>query len=152
MRLFIATTFPAEVLRDLNDRIAKIKPKLPPASWVRPETQHLTFAFLGEQEPSVVERIAIDPGPAFEATLDGCGFFSQRVGWIGVEPRNAFIAVADRVRAGLKDAKVGFDEKPFKPHLTLLRIRDSWPPRSIETFKAALGNYRSVPFLVDQVT
>lgn len=152
MRLFIATTFPAEVLRDLNDRITRIKPLLPPASWVRPETQHLTFAFLGEQEPAVVDRIQIDPGPAFEATLAGCGFFSKRVGWVGVEPRDAFVALADRVRAALKAAHVDFDEKPFKPHLTLLRIRESWPPRSIETFKAALGGYRSAPFRVSAIT
>src|SRR6476620_9347209 len=50
MRLFSATSFPAETLRSLNERVTMVKSKLPKASWVRPETQHLTFAFLGEQD------------------------------------------------------------------------------------------------------
>ncbi len=49
MRLFIATNFPEVVLRDLNDRAVKLKPRLPAASWVREEAQHVTLVFLGEQ-------------------------------------------------------------------------------------------------------
>lgn len=151
MRLFIATTFPAEILRDLNDRIAPLKGKLPPASWVKPETQHLTFAFLGEQDESILDRINIDPGPAFEATLHGCGFFPNRgrprVGWVGVEPADAFIALAHRVREAVK----GFDDKPFKPHLTLMRVRDSWPATAVDSFEHALRDYRSVAFPIDRV-
>jgi 2'-5' RNA ligase len=50
MRLFIAISFPESELRAISDRVSMVKTKLPPASWVRPETQHLTFAFLGEQQ------------------------------------------------------------------------------------------------------
>ena len=83
MRLFIATTFPADVLRLLNERVAPVRPKLPPASWVRPETQHLTFAFLGEQPDALVDRIAplltsrLHGIARFEASLRGCGFSLQ---------------------------------------------------------------------------
>ena len=150
MRLFVATTFPAEILRDLNARIRK--ETFPNASWVRPETQHLTFAFLGEQDETVVEKIRIEPGEKFEASLRGCGFFSQRVGWVGVEPREAFVALAQRVRSALKAAHVDFDEKPFNPHLTLVRVRDRWPPSAIEQFEKALADYRSAPFTVGEVT
>ncbi|MFP5247649.1 MAG: 2'-5' RNA ligase family protein, partial [Thermoanaerobaculia bacterium] len=58
MRLFLATSFPADVLRELNERVAKLKPRLPAASWVREETQHLTFAFLGEQPEALVDAVA----------------------------------------------------------------------------------------------
>jgi RNA 2',3'-cyclic 3'-phosphodiesterase len=146
VRLFIAATIPVPVRID--------KSIFPSASWVRPESQHLTFAFLGEQDSSVVERIAIDPGPAFDATLRGCGFFPNRkqprVGWIGVEPAARFIDVASRVRAGLRG--IEFDAKPFKPHLTLMRIRDRWPAAVIEAFEKMYGDYRSEPFRIDGVT
>ena len=152
MRLFIAATFPAEILRDLNDRVAAVKSKLPHASWVRPESQHLTFAFLGEQPESVVDAIRIDAGDSFEARLHGCGFFpnrrNARVGWVGVEPADRFIELAARVRENLTD----FDRKEFKPHLTLMRIRDRWPPLAIETFENALRDYKSAPFVVSGVT
>jgi 2'-5' RNA ligase len=153
VRLFIATTFPDEVMRGLNEKIEKVKPRLAHASWVKAGTQHLTFAFLGEQAESVVQRIQID-GTRFEASLRGCGFFpnrrNARVGWIGVEPAEKFIALAARVRAALTG--ITFDEKEFKPHLTLMRIRDHWPPLAIEMYEKAFGDFQSAPFTVDSVT
>ena len=162
MRLFIATAFPEEVLRALNARVAPIKTKVPPASWVRPETQHLTFAFLGEHPPSLVDQLSplltarLAAVPRFEATLRGCGFFPNprhaRVGWVGAEPEERFGAIASAVRAAVKDAAVELDRSEFRPHLTMMRMREGWPPMSIETFTKALRDYRSAPFAIERVT
>jgi RNA 2',3'-cyclic 3'-phosphodiesterase len=156
MRLFIATTFPAAVLAALNERVAAIKSKLPGASWVRPETQHLTFEFLGEQDEAVVERIRIDGGASFEASLHGCGFFPNarqpRVGWVGVEPKERFVALAQSVRDAVRAAGLETDKKAFKPHLTLMRLRDRWPAPAVELFEKTLGGYQSAQFTVDRVT
>jgi len=162
MRLFIATTFPAEILRVLNDRVAPVRPKLPPASWVRPETQHLTFAFLGEQEESLVGRLSplltarLGDVARFVATLHGCGFFPNprhaRVGWVGAEPEERFNDVARSVRAAVKESGVELDRSEFRPHLTMMRMREGWPPLSIEIFMKALRDYSSQPFAVDGVT
>ncbi len=119
MRLFIAATFPDAVLRPLNERVTPLRSKLPPASWVRPETQHLTLAFLGEQDASVVDRLTTLVGsrigevPKFEAKLQGCGFFPNprhaRVGWVGVMPPDAFSALAAAVRDGVREAGITLD-------------------------------------------
>jgi RNA 2',3'-cyclic 3'-phosphodiesterase len=162
MRLFIATSFPSEVLRDLNDRVARLRPRLPSASWVREESQHVTFAFLGEQPESLADRI--DPPlcaslakiPRFEARLHGSGFFPHhrhaRVGWVGLQPEEAFTSVANAVRDVVKQNGVTLDGADFKPHLTLLRIRDPWPPASMELFSKSLRDYTSEPFTIDGVT
>jgi 2'-5' RNA ligase len=162
MRLFVAAAFPEPVLRALNDRLATVKPKLPRASWVRPDTQHLTFAFLGEQDESVVTRMApeiesrLAQTPRFDAALHGSGFFPNRrharVGWSGVEPEAEFCKIAASVRDGIRAAGVTFDENEFRPHLTLMRMRDHWPPLAIETFEKAMRDYRSAPFAVNGVT
>jgi len=162
MRLFIASSFPPEVLRDLNDRVSRLRPRLPAASWVRPETQHLTFAFLGEQPESVVDTIdaplsaALSKIQRFEATLLACGFFPNhrhaRVGWAGLDPEAGFTAVAQAVRTVVIKHGIELDGGDFKPHLTLLRVRDPWPPASIELFCRSLKDYRSAPFTVDAVT
>ncbi|HEY8848383.1 MAG TPA: RNA 2',3'-cyclic phosphodiesterase, partial [Thermoanaerobaculia bacterium] len=133
MRLFIASTFPEEILRALNERLASVKPKLPAASWVRPETQHLTFAFLGEQEDSLLEslgtrvRAALVPIAGFDAALRGCGFFPNarraRVGWVGVEPEERFRDIARAVRDAVQSSGIELDHADFKAHLTLMRIR-----------------------------
>lgn len=156
MRLFIATTFPPEVLRPLNERVEKLKPRLPKASWLRPETQHLTFAFLGEQPEAVVDKINIDGGTRFDARLIGCGFFPNRrharVGWVGAEPRERFVDLAQRVRNAVATAGVEVDHNEFKPHLTLMRIRDRWPPLSAELFEKSLRDFESATFAVHEVT
>ena len=162
MRLFIATSFPPEVLRDLNDRAAQFKPRLPAASWVRPETQHLTLAFLGEQKESIIEQIdkpmreALSKAKRFEATLSNCGFFPNprhaRVGWVGLDPESKFVELAEVVRSVVTRQGVTLDSVEFKPHLTLLRVRDPWPPASIDLFCRSFKDYRSATFGVDHVT
>lgn len=162
MRLFIATNFPGVILRDLNDRVAKLKPRLPSASWVREETQHLTLAFLGEQPEANVDAVtpaltkALAAIPAFEARLHGSGFFPNprhaRVGWIGLKPEQNFVALAQTVREVVEEHGVKLDAGEFKPHLTLMRIRDPWPPASIELFTKTLRDYESGTFNVDAVT
>ena len=162
MRLFIATSFPPEVLRDLNDRAAQYKPKLPAASWVRPETQHLTLAFLGEQKDSIIDQIdaplreALSKAAKFEATLFGCGFFPNprhaRVGWVGLDPESKFTEIAQLVRNAVTKQGVTLDSVEFKPHLTLLRVRDPWPPASIDLFCRSFRDYRSASFEVAHVT
>ena len=162
MRLFLAATFPIEVLRDVNDRVAQLKPRLPPASWVRPEGQHLTFAFLGEQPESLVDALseplttALAGLPRFDAQLHGCGFFPNirraRVGWIGLRPEQAFARVAHAVREVVTAKGVVLDGGEFKPHLTLMRMREGWPPASIDLFCRSLRDVQSPPFVVDQVT
>lgn len=162
MRLFIASKFPEDVLRDLNDRVTRLRPRLPAASWVRPESQHLTFAFLGEQPESLIEPLAARLGPAlaalprFETRLRGCGVFPNprraRVGWIGLEPESRFAAVAAAVRETVKASGVTLDGVEFKAHLTVMRIKDPWPPASIELFTQSLRDYGSQPFVLKDVT
>jgi 2'-5' RNA ligase len=162
MRLFIAATFPEAATRPLAERVVRVRPRLPHASWVRAEAQHLTFAFLGEQEETLLPVLtplvesALVTVPRFEATLRGCGFFPNarraRVGWIGAEPRAQFVSVAETIRGAVKSAGVTLDAVDFKPHLTLMRIRDAWPPASIATFESAFGDFCSAPFALDEVT
>lgn len=162
MRLFIATNFPGGVLRELNERVSKLKPRLPAASWVREETQHLTLAFLGEQPEANVDAVtpalqaALSKIPSFEARLHGSGFFPNprhaRVGWIGLRPEDRFVALAQTVRDVVSEHGVKLDSGEFKAHLTLMRIRDPWPPASSELFTKSLRDYESEAFPLDSVT
>jgi 2'-5' RNA ligase len=162
MRLFLAATFPDSVIRSLNERLAAVKSRLPAASWVRPDTQHLTFAFLGEQKEELIDALAplvkaeLDGMRRFEARLHGAGFFPNprhaRVGWVGVQPEERFNDIAAAVRAAVQAAGVELDRADFRPHLTMMRIRDPWPPASIDLFQKTLRELDSAPFPVDAVT
>ncbi|HEX7705934.1 MAG TPA: RNA 2',3'-cyclic phosphodiesterase [Thermoanaerobaculia bacterium] len=162
MRLFIAMKFPSEVLRDLNDRVAAYRSRLPRGSWVKPESQHVTLAFLGDQSESKISIITAELQErlptiqSFEGHLEGCGFFPNarhaKVGWIGLQPEGRYLEAATVVRGAVAAAGIQLDGSEFKPHLTLIRIRDRWPPASIELFGRALRDFISQPFLNDSVT
>jgi len=162
MRLFLAATFPEAVLRPLNERIGAVRSRLPAASWMRLETQHLTFAFLGEQPNALVDKLSpmvvaeLEGITQFEAQLRGAGFFPNprhaRVGWVGVQPEDHFVEIANAVRRAVHQAGVELDRADFRPHLTMMRIRDPWPPASIDLFQKTLREYESAPFPVDAVT
>lgn len=161
MRLFIASTFPDDVLREVNEHVARVKTRLPPSSWVRAESQHLTYAFLGEQEESLVAELEpllcarLSKTPAFETQIHGCGFFPNsrraRVAWLGVTVPEKFEAVAVAIRGAVQVAGVKLDGSEFKPHLTLCRLRDPWPPACIDIFNHSFGKVESRPFRVDRV-
>jgi 2'-5' RNA ligase len=162
MRLFIATSFPAAATGPMNERVTAIRSRLPSASWVRPESQHLTFGFLGEQPESIINTLVplltshLANVPRFEATLHDCGFFPNprhaRVGWVGAEPEAAFNEVARAVREAVVASGLTLDRDTFRSHLTVMRIRDQWPPSCVELFSRTLRDFRSSPFIVSEVT
>ena len=97
-----------------------------PGRPVRPANWHLTLRFLGD-----VDEVL--PGPAFTMGFERLGAFPRparaTVLWLGVVTRgerlNEWAEVCEEAarRAGL-DA----EERPFRPHVTLSRIR---PPEDV---------------------
>lgn len=162
MRLFIATSFPDAVIRELNARVRAIRSRLPQASWIREESQHLTLAFLGEHPEALVKQLdapltgALASMQSFEARLCGAGVFPNarhaRVGWAGLDPEARFVELARTIREVVSANGVQLDRADFKPHLTLMRMREGWPPSSIELFTRTLRDYASESFTVDSVT
>lgn len=127
-RLFVAVDLPEPARRrvaEIPERIGEV----PGLRWVRPETLHLTLAFLGEVGadaiPGVTAALDALEVSAFELRIAGGGQFPPsgpaRVVWMGVEGPLAGLASA------VQDALVplGFEreERPFEPHLTLGRAR-----------------------------
>ena len=55
-------------------------------------------------------------------------------------------------RTAVDRTGIHLDRSEFKPHLTVMRMREGWPPLSIELFHKALREFRSEPFPVDGVT
>jgi 2'-5' RNA ligase len=134
LRLFIAIEID-DVARGLMDDIIRRLRDLPgKISWSRPQQIHLTLSFLGDTPPERIidigeaMRQAADGIAPFDFHLTGIGAFPDkgrpRVIWIGLdEPTGALIELQERLTIALLD--VGFDpeQRPFKPHVTLGRVR-----------------------------
>ncbi|MCB1033266.1 MAG: RNA 2',3'-cyclic phosphodiesterase [Acidobacteria bacterium] len=94
LRLFVAVEMPPPVKDSLAEAARSARDRLPPARWIRPETAHLTLAFLGEtpreQLPGIESalRHGLEHIPSFRAQVAGAGTFPPngpaRVAWVGL--------------------------------------------------------------------
>jgi 2'-5' RNA ligase len=135
MRIFLAVFPSAEAQRAAAAVIERLRQPGDGVSWVQRDNLHYTLRFMGDLGASGLSRVseAAREGAAgharFEATLGAVGAFPNlrraRVLWLGLsEGGEALAAVARSVEEALR--RKGFDhaDHPFKPHLTIGRVRE----------------------------
>ncbi len=129
-RLFIALDL-ADDVRQRLDRALAGRRTGTEWRWTRPESWHLTLAFLGDvyEEPSDVASVAGAATALAPARIDlrlgSHGNFRQRVVWYGVEdePAGAVRHLGEGVQEVLDAEGVPVDRKPVRPHVTVARVR-----------------------------
>ena len=155
MRLFVATYPPPPACDDLERRLAGLNVALAAGKGVntrlaRRDTWHITLAFLGEVEDERAADVhtavgrAVDGRPASPLRLAGGGRFGRgrfTLLWVGVQG-DGLDELARSVRRELKRARLPFDDKPFKPHLTVARPGDRLDRAAVDADRAALAEYR----------
>lgn len=148
MRAFVAIEVPAEVKGAIAALQAAARRAGAGVSWTRPENIHLTLRFLGEIGPELLGQVegacreAAGGGAPFELTLSGAGFFpharAPRVIWVGlageVEPARR---LQQRLDESLAARGFSRDPRPFRPHLTVGRIKSARPPRGLTALAAS---------------
>lgn len=133
------------------------------ARWVAPEGLHVTLAFLGEVTPALVPDLqgalaaAAGGVGGFGAGLGRAGAFPSpgraRVLWIGIEPGGERLGVlAAAVRTALGPFPVAREEHPFRPHLTIARVRPGSRDQGLADRLAALRPAGAVRWDVRSVT
>jgi 2'-5' RNA ligase len=171
VRLFVAVYPPDPVADDfaaLTDTLAVgraaasgTNTRIPPRPF-----WHVTLAFLGE----VAERRQLDVekavgeamagwaaagGTAPVLELGGGGQFGKgkfTVLWVGLRNDVAGLrALAAAVRGELRRARLPFDDKPMRPHLTVARPGDRVPADGIAADRAVLDAYHGPQWTVDGV-
>ena len=151
-RLFVAIDLPDEARAAIAAEQRRIMAKLDPrrrVTIVRTEHMHLTLVFIGEvdeaRRAAIAEQMAHDiDQPAFDLVFGGIGVFpprgAPRVLWLGVS-RGSDLAIdlQHRVSARLQAAGVEPERRPFNPHLTIARWRESRPADAERVIEPAGG-------------
>jgi RNA 2',3'-cyclic 3'-phosphodiesterase len=101
--------------------------------WVDTDNIHITLAFLGDTEDDRISGISkmlnsrCEGSGKFEILIKGSGVFKSlkdpRVIWAGIEPSDKLNHLNGLIINGLKDTGIRIEERPFKPHITLGRIK-----------------------------
>lgn len=126
MRLFIALNFSQEnkdLLAGITADLAAISLTSRP---VHRDNYHLTLAFIGESNAADQLKCCIDAaaGSPFSLVASQLGCFHRQGGdiiWLGIKPEPALFQLQQRLAANLKEAGFVLENRPFRPHLTLLR-------------------------------
>ncbi|MDE2939573.1 MAG: RNA 2',3'-cyclic phosphodiesterase [Chloroflexota bacterium] len=138
VRVFVALDLPDLAKAVLRQTVQELESVLPAGvRWVDPGGIHLTLKFLGDVDTGSVDLLlgAMDKAArkfgtrSFPLSLSALGVFPNarepRVLWAGVEGDLEALA---RLQLLMDEAlsEVGFarERRPFRPHLTLGRVRD----------------------------
>jgi 2'-5' RNA ligase len=153
-RLFIAVDLAdavAERLAELQQTLADRIEDDVRLTWTPPENMHLTVKFVGATEESeipalcrVIEDVSEETSP-FEIESRGIGCFPRpdkpRVIWAGIDDEGAGLLsqIHRALERDLADLDVPKDDRAYKPHLTLGRVKSRVKPSVDELFQGLRG-------------
>lgn len=141
MRLFIAVDLDeaarAAIAAEQKRVAAAMGDARSSVKWVKPDQMHLTLVFPGEvsdaRAPAIAAAVSqrVDKAP-FAVTFQGLGVFPGHGGpralWVGITDGGAALIELQREMAQrVSEAGIVIEARPFHPHLTLGRWRQSRP-------------------------
>lgn len=152
MRLFLAVEFEPGLRRALREATAPLRGLLPDAGWVAEDRLHLTLKFLGEQPETLIQPLTASvreiagrhwPVPM---QLGGLGAFPSlrrpRVIWVGIAPTPKLELLQHDVEEACSALGVEVEGKPFRPHLTIGRLRGTEDREAIRKLAQAAREIR----------
>ena len=145
IRTFIAINLPNPLLSELQNLITELRSEGSGVRWVNAKNMHITLKFLGDTPsnllPQIEERISsicreISP---FELSSKQVGVFPRwempKVLWVGVNasPESMFqlAKLKNALDGELETLGFSAETRPYKPHLTIGRIKNSRTAQSI---------------------
>ena len=160
MRLFVAVPIPSPALERAGNLLRELSALEWPVRWVRDDALHLTLKFFGEVTSDRVDPIeemvqfateGLHPLPM--TLLGGGGFPSHRhprVLRLEIEASPELELLQDRLERGGEEIGFAPEGRPFRPHLTLGRVREGHRLPA-----GAMAHLESLPhgpaFLADRV-
>lgn len=147
MRLFFAIELDPALRAALDQAIAPLRVTEATVSWVPADKLHLTMKFLGDVDEAGVERLAraadtvAERHRPFAMALGGVGAFPTfrraRVVWMGVESEPRLELLHHDLEVACGDAGFEVEGRPFRPHITLARLRVPLPLERARPFARA---------------
>jgi RNA 2',3'-cyclic 3'-phosphodiesterase len=141
VRLFIAVNLPLSVREQLVQATTPLRAAAPELSWIDAERLHLTLKFIGDADEGAVDPLvrALDDLATrhrpFALDLKGVGAFPNfrraRVVWMGIEDQPRLELLQHDVEEHCATLGYEVEGRPFRPHLTLARVRATVPERTL---------------------
>lgn len=135
VRVFLAIPLPQQLKGAIQTLQKSLRSQIAGVRWVRPENLHLTLHFFGEVEQETLEKIKVSVlsvkscNRPFTVEVKGLGTFPSRrrprILWLGLDPEDPLRQLYENCRQSLQQAGVATESRPYSPHLTIGRLRQS---------------------------
>jgi 2'-5' RNA ligase len=160
MRLFAAIPLYGAAQEAVARQLRELRAQPWPVRWVHEEGLHLTLKFFGEVAPDRLETIVemlgfcVDRMMPMTLAVGGGGVFpfpsKPRILRLDVDAGPDLELLQDRIERG--GEQIGFqpEGRPFRPHITLGRMREGHrlPPGALEKLEAIQPQHA---FVVDRI-
>ena len=161
MRLFVAVEPPEAALAELEDAVAPLRAAAPELRWTGTAAWHLTLAFLGEVDETVLPGLsarlerAAHRHPQQRLAITGGGAFPSarraQVLWAGITAdTRALASLAASVAAAARRAGAPppDEHRKYRAHLTLARCRGS---ADVSGLTEALAGFAGAAWTADSI-
>jgi 2'-5' RNA ligase len=159
IRLFVAVKIPSEIKEYLINTCKQIAPEPGNYKWETSSKIHLTVKFIGDVDENLVEDITgelsfIENYGALEFTLTGFGFYFRnkdpKILWAGLETHKSIYNLVAELNQRFSKYFIPVDNRKFKPHLTMLRIKNDPGTDFIKMFKQY--SFNNFKFISNEIT
>ncbi|MBI4822727.1 MAG: RNA 2',3'-cyclic phosphodiesterase [Nitrospirae bacterium] len=153
IRCFISVELPLEIKRSIDEKTKALRDSGDDVKWVRIENLHITLKFLGKTPearlPEIKDRLtsAVSPLRSFSIEFASAGAFPNvrypRIVWLGIRNSEHLVRLQSAVEMAL--TAIGFEpeERQFKPHLTIGRVKSA---RGKEALVREIENLKGTVF------
>jgi len=144
IRLFVALNIPDDALSKVLEECYRAVENPYRFKWETKEKIHLTLKFIGEVEESLVEKISeelefVKNFSSFSCSVSRFGFFFRnrepKILWSDVQTDKPLKPIVMELDRRMQKFGIGADKREFKPHLTLLRIKQDVSEKFIQRIK-----------------
>ncbi len=155
MRLFTGISIAPDVLANLAkllDTLRTTAPAKRSTTWSPAENLHITTKFIGEWPAERLDDVidaleGIAVGPPIEISINGLGWFpnphSPRVLVAAVHAPESLQKLANSIDEATHGLGVPMETRPYSPHLTLAKIKNS---EGLFPLKQAIAGLPTVDF------
>lgn len=143
IRLFVALNISEDAKDKLIEKRDSEMPNLN-FNWETREKLHLTLKFIGDFPSDKIELIKsellfLENYPSLKSEFVNFGFFFRRskpvILWAGMKIAEPISEIVKEINCRLEKYSVQKENRAFKPHLTLLRIKNEFDENLVHKFK-----------------
>jgi len=153
LRCFIAIGIPDSIKREIGNLLDILKKHGVDIKWVVLENMHLTLKFLGNTSDALLPRLSesifaiVSSYEPFYIKIYNTGVFPNkkypRVIWTGVDNSEILMKLQSDIEHSMSLLGYKKEDKQFKPHLTLGRVRSQ---KGIINIVNELDNFKDKEF------